>query len=286
MASSATIAEGERVNQRLLAQDDKNRQPVVVGDYDKNNRYPAQLFKPAGEADTKVLLTRQLKDAGYGDTIITDRLVDYFYDKAQEDEFAKREKWIAENFDSTNPVTKAWLEKVAPGFYDRREQYALQKLRDQEKLVRLAFHGPNSEEDLDFMYHIATGRVNIYDLETPPWKQEPRGPMAEDNYIAGLFSPRVWTDGAALNIREKNFFGGQIWGPNNRREPQPRTYVDRNDDEYGRPVVFRGVQRGPTHGIDEIIRRSRADGGRYPVLANPAVRVQDQLPILRTAERQ
>jgi hypothetical protein len=220
MASEATIAEQERVNARAVAADAKYKEPVVAGEVHRGTRYPVQLFKNSSEADTKVAITKKLKDEDFGDVLITDRLVDYFYSKAEEEEFARRERWIAETFDATNPGTRAWLDKVNPGFFRRREQYAMQKLRDQERLIKMVFHGPTTEEDLDFIYHISTGRISIRDLMKQPWLQEDDAPnrTSDTTYVRGLFSPRRWT-GAKGDRMPSDFAGGvlNLGSPNDKK---------------------------------------------------------------------
>jgi len=263
MATASTIAEAERVNQRMVEADAKYKDPVVVGSVDNNTRYAAHLYKNSAEIDTKVALTKTLKDQGYGSVVITDRLVDYFYDKAQDEEFGKREKWIAENFDLSNPIVKTFLDKVAPGFSQRREAYAIQKLRDQEKLIRLAFHGPQSEDDLDFMYHIATGRISVEELERPPWLQrEDAASLDNDNYIQGLFSPRRWTGREANDLQILATQGGvPSWGT--QSAPYP-TFTQARDGTPYSTTGFNGLGNPSRWGAN--LSRNNGLQPRYPEL--------------------
>lgn len=220
MADASTVTDSNRVNQHLQQVDRQYQEGEIVGDQRNNTRYPALLYKDNRELDTKVAIAKQLKDANWGDAVITDRLVDYFYDKEQEQEFVKREKWIADNFDLTNPVVKQWIDKILPSFTERREAFALKKLDEQKRLVKLAFHGPQDEEDLDFIYAIATGRINLANLATQPWVQDNQ---ADDQslYTRGLFNPRKWTGDTAIPLAEsgKGWAGASMhWGIGNKND--------------------------------------------------------------------
>jgi hypothetical protein len=208
MASAATQAEAARVNERLVKAQEKFTEPQVVGTQDNGSRFPVRLFRNTTEDDTKMQLLHNLKDSGFGQTVITDNVVDYFYKKTEEQEFAKKEAWLAESFDLSNPQTRDWLRRLEPGFFQRREEYAMSKLEAQKLLVKLSHHGPESSEDLDFLWHVASGHISLDDLRTPAWEQVPEDKDKDKGqFQRGLFNPRRWisSEAAVINYSKSGF---------------------------------------------------------------------------------
>jgi hypothetical protein len=118
---------------------------------------------------------------------ITDQDVQSVLRKAAAYEVAKQEDWFSNSwkFNASDPVKQRWAESVFPEFFARREKVIDQQTLLQNRLAKIKLRGPRSRDDIDLLYAIDMGIVDVHDSSifnpTPP---------NYDNARRGLFSPR------------------------------------------------------------------------------------------------
>lgn len=75
------------------------------------------------------------------------------------------EEWFQKSFqfDSTNPTLQGWAQRMRPQYFDRRVKVIQDIAQLQSRLALLKLHGPQSPEDLEFLYLVSTGKIEIPD---------------------------------------------------------------------------------------------------------------------------
>lgn len=120
---------------------------------------------------------------------ITDADAERVMRKTAAVEVAKEEEWFQNqwSFNSSNPTMQRWAQGVFPEYFTRREQVLEDQAQLQLAIAKMKLRGPRSREDLDLLYAIDSGVVEVpkgalYELT---------GKSASDkDQIRGLFNPR------------------------------------------------------------------------------------------------
>jgi len=119
---------------------------------------------------------------------ITDSDAERVMRKSAAIEVAKEEEWFQNQwaFNSSNPTMQRWAQGVFPEYFARREQVLEEQAQLQLAIAKMKLRGPRSREDLDLLYAIDSGVVQvgkkpIYDTE---------GVAADATAVRGLFNPR------------------------------------------------------------------------------------------------
>ncbi len=118
---------------------------------------------------------------------ITDADAERVMRKTAEIEVAKEEEWFQNSlhFNSSNPTMQRWAQGVFPEYFNRREQVLEEQAQLQLAIAKMKLRGPRSREDLDLLYAIDSGVVEV--------EQKPifglTGKTTE-NTVRGLFNPR------------------------------------------------------------------------------------------------
>jgi hypothetical protein len=189
-ASGQTAFEIQRTADRLdKAEMATKPGQTVVGKHGEN-MYPARLTRPTPEQDQRMKLLEEFTGPNkpFKEAELTPQIQDYILNKQKDAEFYDREQWIATHFDLSSPEKAAWFRSVMPSFTERRRQFGEAKLAMQKQLFDISLYGPRKEEDIDFLFAIEAGKLNLTELSTPIW-EKPAG-TAEDRYKAGIFAPR------------------------------------------------------------------------------------------------
>lgn len=120
---------------------------------------------------------------------ITDADAERVMRKTAAVEVAKEEEWFQNQwaFNSSNPTMQRWAQGVFPEYFNRREQVLEEQAQLQLAIAKMMLRGPRSREDLDLLYAIDSGVVQV------PQKAlfKLTGPDAKAaDQIRGLFNPR------------------------------------------------------------------------------------------------
>jgi hypothetical protein len=109
--------------------------------------------------------------------------------KDQEKRLVNFEGFLEHFFDLKNPIHQKLLNDVYPQYYDRRLEIINDNLKLQEKMARLKLYGPQTQEDIFFLYALWQGDIEIPDtlansLDTKVFDDE--------KYRRGMFNVKRW----------------------------------------------------------------------------------------------
>ena len=201
----ATQAEVSRTHERLKAAEEGTLPGQTVNNNQGNALLPAKLIETDRDELKRIEdLPAAAAAFGYDRPKGDQRLADYIDKRRKDAEYIDREKWIAARFDLSQPEKAAWFRGIMPSFLERRRRFGETKLAMQKHLFDITLYGPQSEEDLDFLFAIDTGKINMVELERPIWKAQAETDQA--GYIAGLFA-RNRSLGAAWVANNQQGYG-------------------------------------------------------------------------------
>lgn len=151
---------------------------------------PAKLTRDDQDENRRILeLPQVAQELGYRQPVGDQQLAEYIQRKRQDARFVDREKWIAKRFDLSSPEKAAWFNQIMPSFLERRKRFGEAKLAMQKQLFDIVLYGPQSEEDLDFLFAIDNGSIDLAELKRPIWEA-----VAQETdraaYQAGMFAQR------------------------------------------------------------------------------------------------
>jgi hypothetical protein len=174
MASQMTESDAREVKRTLeqneATYDDGAIQPP--GGISENEAgFPAKYFSKK-EDEKRVRLLQSYhqylgsKNAGLGlRTIYTPTEADYnvLFRKDAEKELLNFESFIQNYFDLTNPIHQRLLRELYPNYFERRLEVIRESLSAQEKVARLKLFGPQTKEDIFFLYALYNGDIHLPD---------------------------------------------------------------------------------------------------------------------------
>lgn len=120
---------------------------------------------------------------------IADWEIDNVMAKRAQFEVAKQEQWFqnAFDFDTSNPVQLRWAQEVYPEYFRRREEVIDRQAELQKAIAKLKLRGAKTREELDLLYALATGNIDL--PRTPLWLLNGDA-FGQDTLNRGLFNPR------------------------------------------------------------------------------------------------
>lgn len=147
---------------------------------------PARYFE-GDEDDDLQAIKHQLASAARP-APITDSDAERVMRKTAAVEVAKEEEWFQNQwmFNSSNPTMQRWAQGVFPEYFARREQVLEEQAQLQLAIAKMKLRGPRSREDLDLLYAIDSGVVDV--SKNPIYALE--GKAADREAVRGLFNPR------------------------------------------------------------------------------------------------
>lgn len=150
--------------------------------------FPARYYQPQDRDDhlmIKDVLTRGRPERP---APITDEDVEYVRRKRDALESEKMETWFAKTWkaDSSNPTMQRWAQGIYPEFFSKREETINAAAELQKRAALLKLYGPRSKEDIEMLYAIQSGYLQLPDQ--PIHKLTGQG--REDRFNRGMFNPR------------------------------------------------------------------------------------------------
>lgn len=178
-----------RTDRRLKSAEEATMPGHTVQNAQDEAMLPARLTRDDADENRAIY---ELPDAaaalGYRAPQADERLARYIQKKREDARFVDRERWIAKRFDLSAPEKAAWFNQIMPSFLERRKRFGESKLGMQKQLFDITLYGPQSEEDLDFLFAIDTGAIDLEELSRPIWEADDRTDRNE--YIEGMFAQR------------------------------------------------------------------------------------------------
>ena len=187
-----TSKEIERTHDRLTSAERATQpgQSVLSTDGQGNSRpmLPAQLIREEPDQLKRIEeLPAAARAFGYRDPVVTQELADFVDRRRKDAEYVDREKWIASRFALSQPEKAAWFRGIMPSFLERRKRFGEGKMAMQKQLFDITLYGPQTEEDIDFLFAIDTGKINLEELRRPAW-EAPAAETTPQQYVAGMFA--------------------------------------------------------------------------------------------------
>lgn len=149
----------------------------LVQDYIKMLNTPGQLTPGNNQNGVAALYTPTEDD------------INVIVRKDQEQRLVGFEAFLETFFDLKNPQHQKILNDVYPQYFDRRLEIINDNLKLQEKMARLKLYGPQTQEDIFFLFGLWQG-----DIEIPTELASALDARAfnEDKYSRGMFNAKKW----------------------------------------------------------------------------------------------
>lgn len=174
------------------------------------NRFPAHYFAKKKDEE-KIRLVQdyvkflntpgQLTDATKGGVAAlytpTEDDINVIMRKDAEQRLVGFEAFLEKFFDLKNPIHQKILNDVYPQYYDRRLEIINDNLKLQEKMARLKLYGPQTQEDIFFLFALWQGDITI---PTSLASSLDEKTFDEAKYARGMFNAKKW---AAPTIKVK-----------------------------------------------------------------------------------
>ena len=121
----------------------------------------------------------------------TEKDINVLLEKDAERELYNFESFLQMTFDLDNPQHQKLVRELYPNYYERRVDVIRKTLKVQEKIAMLKLFGPQTKEDIFFIYALWSGAIEIpknvvFDTTKA---DEGRG----DKIKRGLLNPKTWT---------------------------------------------------------------------------------------------
>jgi hypothetical protein len=154
------------------------------------SEFPARYVTPDDRDDYMAIKNALATDTRPAP--VTDEDIAAVLRKRAQFEVGKQEDWFQNTwkFDSSNPTQQRWAQTVFPEYFGRREQVIDEQTLLQNQLAKIKLRGPRTREDIDLLYAIQMGVVEI--PEGPIFDLGRSANNAADNRqgARGVFSPR------------------------------------------------------------------------------------------------
>lgn len=154
--------------------------------------FPAQYFPDTTKEDSRVATKAKLlaaPDRPLGDANLTEEDIKWYQNKEAIKERIKFDEWYSSLFDTDDINKRRLAQEIYPDYWKMREEEIDRQAAIQKKIAMLKLRGPINLEDLQFVYALQSGEIQLrpvplYDLDQP-MNQTQRN----DKFIKGLFNP-------------------------------------------------------------------------------------------------
>jgi hypothetical protein len=176
--NSVTGREGDTFRAKYFSKGDDEKKVRLLQEYHqflKTSNIPS-IYSPS-EADVNVLLR-----------------------KDSEKQLLNFEGFLQNFFNLNDPVHQKLVRDIYPNFFERRLEVIREQLSLQEKLARLKLLGPQTKEDIYFLYGIFNGDIPIPNktvFDTTADSPDER----RQNYVRGILNVKKWTGDAVGTYR-------------------------------------------------------------------------------------
>ena len=109
--------------------------------------------------------------------------------KDQEKELLNFEAFLQNYFDLSNPIHQKLVREIYPNYFERRLEVIRENLNIQEKIAKLKLLGPQTKEDIFFVYALLNGDIQVpneavFNLD--------KGDSTDNQYKRGFFNYKRW----------------------------------------------------------------------------------------------
>lgn len=203
---SGPAKKGKALASRLSKLERENETGTVlpVGDAgDRNYTQPAKYFEADDRDDyyeTKARITEDDQKLKLGTTVqITEEDIKYIQDQKTKEELKLYDEWFQNTYIMGSDPNKIALgRRMNPDWFKRREENIKREVSITGKLAKLSLRGPRSQEDLEVLYALQSGRIAAPDLDYlfPQKSKNKINALTQANnraLIQGYFNPRKYS---------------------------------------------------------------------------------------------
>lgn len=140
--------------------------PVQPGQVTRN--YPRAGFSGASKRDEYLRMKMQFVEQSKGTAVspfgtiyASDKDFEQILRKRQAEEKANFDAWVGTNFHTNSVTDRDFLQKVYPEYYKARVQEMESKANLALQVKKIDLFGPQNEEDLEVLYLLQTGQVEL-----------------------------------------------------------------------------------------------------------------------------
>lgn len=168
---------------------------------------------------TKMELIKAGKTTGmteFGMVTVTEEDMAWLRKKKDVEQKYALDRWIGENFATSDVVTRAWLQEVYPDYMDEREQVLVDRAKFALRVNLLLLRGPKNHKDLVLYWALQQGLVKL----DRDWDRIGPGSYKYDEatektrFKSGLMNPwRYKSDTERLANQKSNDRAGNATNP-------------------------------------------------------------------------
>lgn len=145
---------------------DSARDPRVGGNMTQS--YPRRGFEAFDPKDeimrVKMELVKNGQSSGmtkFGLVTVTDEDMQWLMKKRDTEAKFNFDRWIGENFNTNDVVTRQWLQKTYPEYHDAREQAMIDRAKFALRVHLLMMRGPKNHKDLVLYWGLQQGLIKL-----------------------------------------------------------------------------------------------------------------------------
>lgn len=182
---------------------------INLKDSSRNGKFPARLGKPDPE-DRKWEIRKSIIDAqgqtDAGMAIAPEGFFDYLDRKSQMRLQAEYEAWAFSQANLETPEAREFWYRMMPWMKEKQFMVLEEQANLQKTMARIKINGPESDDDLKFIFAYKNGLINVSDKPLYDLENSTHGKT--DTYKAGIFSP--WRDFFITKPLETNAGDGAL----------------------------------------------------------------------------
>jgi hypothetical protein len=130
--------------------------------------YPRRGFEAYDEKDelmrAKMELVKNGQNTGmtkFGLVTVTEEDMQWLMKKRDTEAKFNFDRWIGENFNTNDVVTRQWLQKTYPEYHDAREQAMIDRAKFALRVHLLMMRGPKNHKDLVLYWGLQQGLIKL-----------------------------------------------------------------------------------------------------------------------------
>lgn len=130
--------------------------------------YPRRGFEAFDPKDELMRAKMELVESGnrtgmteFGLVTVTDEDMQWLMKKRDTEAKFNFDRWIGENFNTNDVVTRQWLQKTYPEYHDAREQAMIDRAKFALRVHLLMMRGPKNHKDLVLYWGLQQGLIKL-----------------------------------------------------------------------------------------------------------------------------
>lgn len=137
--------------------------PFKPDPYDEAIQFKRELMRtmPPGQPSQAAQLLGIPADQIQRTLPITDREIQWAQQKKAQQQQLQKDMVLASWYDMRNPAIRDWVNRHFDTYEKRQQAFVDSKFEIMKQYVRIAQTGPQNQDDLDFIYNVQTGIIQL-----------------------------------------------------------------------------------------------------------------------------